>query len=220
MQMSTLDSYQYSNNTTVLCMWAWERCRHGRRKGGAGGDLAPLDFEIISKKMLFFQFRGVKTKFHHFCPPLETIFGISPTGLPGKNPSDAHGCRPSAWKWLQKIMKKKNRVHTWCSIFHWQKARNNARPPDTAKLRWKSILSVLDPTFCCLPSVSCCLPSAYGIEQGFSNYGSWPQVGSQNVILWLRNQLAWQIRYNNFCKIYKKIESRPAVNLFLLHFYF
>ena len=27
MQMSTLDSYQYSNNTTMACIWAWERCR-------------------------------------------------------------------------------------------------------------------------------------------------------------------------------------------------
>jgi len=35
-----------------------------------------------------------------------------------------------------------------------------------------------------------------------------------------RNQLAWQIRYNKFCKIYKKIENRPAVILFLMHFYF
>jgi len=26
----------------------------------------------------------------------------------------------------------------WCSIFHWQKARNNARPSDTAELRWKA----------------------------------------------------------------------------------
>jgi len=25
--MSTLDSYQYSNNTTMLCIWAWERCK-------------------------------------------------------------------------------------------------------------------------------------------------------------------------------------------------
>jgi len=24
---SILDSYQYSNNTTILCIWAWERCR-------------------------------------------------------------------------------------------------------------------------------------------------------------------------------------------------
>jgi len=42
----------------------------------------------------------------------------------------------------------------------------------------------------------------------------------RNVILRTQNQLAWQIRYNNSCKIYMKIESRPAVNLFLLHFYF
>jgi len=36
-------------------------------------------------------------------------------------------------------------------MFHFPltKARNNTRPPDTAKLRWKAILSVLDPTFCC-----------------------------------------------------------------------
>jgi len=25
--MSTLDSYQHNNNTTILCIWAWERCR-------------------------------------------------------------------------------------------------------------------------------------------------------------------------------------------------
>jgi len=40
----------------------------GVRNGGQGG-LAPLNFEIISKKRLFFQFRGVKNKFHHFWPP-------------------------------------------------------------------------------------------------------------------------------------------------------
>jgi len=27
MQMSTLDSYQWSNNTMILCIWAWERCK-------------------------------------------------------------------------------------------------------------------------------------------------------------------------------------------------
>jgi len=27
MQISALDSYQYSNNTTILCIWAWERFR-------------------------------------------------------------------------------------------------------------------------------------------------------------------------------------------------
>ena len=25
MQMPTIDSYQYSSNTTILCIWAWER---------------------------------------------------------------------------------------------------------------------------------------------------------------------------------------------------
>jgi len=30
--------------------------------------------------------------------------------------------------------------------FNWQKACNNARPPDTTNLRWKSIL---DPVFDC-----------------------------------------------------------------------
>jgi len=45
--------------------------------GGTGGALAPLDFEIISKNKLFFQFRGVKTKFHHFWPPGK-IFGKIP----------------------------------------------------------------------------------------------------------------------------------------------
>jgi len=44
-------------------------------------------------------------------------------------------------------------------------------------------------------------------------------MGSRNVILGSRNQLSWHIRYNKFCKIYKKLESRPVVNLFLLHFF-
>jgi len=60
----------------------------GVRRGGNGG------FEIISKKRLFFQFRGVKNKFHHFWPPLEKILGKSPTGPPGRNPSDAHALHP------------------------------------------------------------------------------------------------------------------------------
>jgi len=25
--MSTLDPYRYNSNTTILCTWAWERCR-------------------------------------------------------------------------------------------------------------------------------------------------------------------------------------------------
>jgi len=42
-----------------------------RRKGGQD----PQDFEIIGKKRLFFQFRGVKNKFHHLWPPPGKIFG-------------------------------------------------------------------------------------------------------------------------------------------------
>jgi len=41
---------------------------------GRQGGLGPLDFEIISNKRLFFQFRGIKNKFHHFWPPLEKIW--------------------------------------------------------------------------------------------------------------------------------------------------
>jgi len=58
------------DNNTHAGPWASE----GGSREGQG---LPLDFEMFSKKS-FFQFRGVKTKFHHFCPP------------PGKNPSDAH----------------------------------------------------------------------------------------------------------------------------------
>ena len=46
------------------------------------GRPCPLDFEIICKKRLFFQFRGVKNKFHHFWHPLEKILGKSPTAPP------------------------------------------------------------------------------------------------------------------------------------------
>jgi len=67
--MSTLDSYQYSSNTTILCIWAWERCRR------------------------------------------------------------------SVWKRLQKKNEKEKKVLYWCSIFYWQKAHNNGRPPETARLR-------------------------------------------------------------------------------------
>ena len=50
--------------------------------GRRGAKASLLDFEIISKKRLFFQFRGAKNKFHHFCPPLEKILGKFPTGPP------------------------------------------------------------------------------------------------------------------------------------------
>jgi len=51
--------------------WASER-------GGRGGLGLLLDFEIIGKKRLFFQFRGVKTKFNHFWPPPGKNFGKIP----------------------------------------------------------------------------------------------------------------------------------------------
>jgi len=54
---------------------------HGRRKEGAeGGQGSPLEFEIISKKRLFFQFRGVKPNFTTFGTPPEKLFGKKPTG--------------------------------------------------------------------------------------------------------------------------------------------
>jgi len=56
-----------------------------------------------------------------------------------------------------KAVTKKNEKEkngTWCSISTEKKARNKARPPDTAKLRWKPRLSVLDPTFGCFYQIS------------------------------------------------------------------
>ena len=88
MQMSTVDSYQYSNNTTILRIWARERFR------------------------------------------------------------------PSVWNWWQKKNEKEKNGTYWCSIFDWQKVRNNERSPDTAKLRWKAMLSVLDGTFGCFYKIS------------------------------------------------------------------
>ena len=53
--------------------------------------------------------------------------------------------------WLQEKNEEERTVLTWCLIFHWQKARHNATPPDTAELRWKVILSVLGAAFGCYP---------------------------------------------------------------------
>jgi len=47
----------------------------------------------------------------------------------------------------EKEWQRKKTELNWCSFFHRQKAHNNARPPGTAKLRWKAILSVLETTF-------------------------------------------------------------------------
>jgi len=59
------------------------RTTHWRRKGGAGGQ-GPLDFKIISKKSFFFQFRGVKTKFHHFYSPWKKFWENPLLPLPWK----------------------------------------------------------------------------------------------------------------------------------------
>jgi len=40
--------------------------------------------------MLFSSFRVVKTKFHHFWPPVEKLLEKSTSAPPGKIPSDAH----------------------------------------------------------------------------------------------------------------------------------
>jgi len=60
----------------VLCSVFKQGHNHGRRKEGTGGK-GPLDFEIIGKKKLFFQFPGLKTKFHHFWSPWKN-FGKIP----------------------------------------------------------------------------------------------------------------------------------------------
>ena len=61
-----LQTVQLHRELTKHAMRAW--ASKGSREG-----LCPLGFEIISKQKIFFQFRGVKNKFHHFWPSLETI---------------------------------------------------------------------------------------------------------------------------------------------------
>ena len=51
---------------------------------GGRGAFSPLDFEIISIKRLFFQFRKVKNKFHHFWPIPGKNFGKIPYWPPWK----------------------------------------------------------------------------------------------------------------------------------------
>ena len=65
------------------------RPEHGRRKQGQEEQSPPGCWNYWQKR-LFFQFREVKSKFHHFWPPQEKTLGKSwpPTG---RNPSDAHG---------------------------------------------------------------------------------------------------------------------------------
>jgi len=64
---------------------------HGRQKGRAGGvPSPPLDFEIISKKRLFFQFRGVKQISLLLAPSWKKFWENPLLVPPGKIPSDAH----------------------------------------------------------------------------------------------------------------------------------
>ena len=63
-------------------------------EGGTRWPRPPLEFEIISKKRLLFQFRWIKTKLYHFGPPWKK-FWENPLVVPsGKNPSDAHDPYP------------------------------------------------------------------------------------------------------------------------------
>jgi len=53
--MSTFDSYQYSNHTTILCIWAWDRCRSSvwkwlQKKNGKEKHL--IDVQLSTDKKL------------------------------------------------------------------------------------------------------------------------------------------------------------------------
>ena len=56
----------------------------GVGRGGAEGPCPPLDVENVSKKRLFFQFRGVKNKFHRFWRSLEKFLEKCPIASPWK----------------------------------------------------------------------------------------------------------------------------------------
>jgi len=65
----------------------------GVEMGAGGGVIPSLDFEIIRKKVVFSISRGRKQISSVLSSPLEKNLGKYPSGPPGKNPSDAHGCR-------------------------------------------------------------------------------------------------------------------------------
>ena len=70
----------------------------GVGRGGRGEPWPPLHFEIISKKRLVFQFRGVKKQISPLLAPPGKNFGKIPyCSPPWKNPSDAHVC---STQWL------------------------------------------------------------------------------------------------------------------------
>jgi len=64
------------------------------------------------------------------------------------------------------------------AIFHWQKPRNNARPPDTEELRWKAILSVLD-------AIVWLLPARLSLKQGLLVQALYVSQISWNSFSWV-----------------------------------
>jgi len=60
--------------------------------GRGRGDLVLWILNISAKKSCFLNFEWEKTNFTTFGPPPGKILEKSPSGPPGKNPSDAHGC--------------------------------------------------------------------------------------------------------------------------------
>jgi len=57
-------------------------------------------------------------------------------------------------------------------------------------------------------------PNSCLLDQCFSDYGSWPHLGPQSIILGLRNKLARQFIYKGFWKIYKKSKVGLQSNCF------
>jgi len=74
-----LNKISISRNNTYLRSYYLEAWAS---EGGARGPRSSLDFEIISKKRLFFQFRGAKSNFTTFGPPLGKKFWENPQLAP------------------------------------------------------------------------------------------------------------------------------------------
>jgi len=62
---------------------------------------------------------------------------------------------------------------------------------------------------------SCCLPAAYGIEQGFSDYASRPNLGRRNVIL--GRETNWLEKSN--ITIFVKFTRKLKISLELIYFF-
>jgi len=58
--------------------------------GRRAGVLFPLDFENYSEKGCFFSFELEKKQISPLLAPLTKFLEESPSGSPGKNPSDPH----------------------------------------------------------------------------------------------------------------------------------